>query len=86
MTIQIQKQFDNLEDGIQNMIDAAIYDYGQWMQPDTETRIKMNKEFAEGWVVKTGLKYAKIMQKNGGKFGDLLLRWIPTRSSKKVIC
>ena len=50
MTIQIQKQFDNLEDGIKNMIDAAIYDYGQWMQADTETRIKMNKEFAEGWV------------------------------------
>ena len=67
MTIQIQKQFDNLEDGIQNMIDAAIHDYGQWMQPDTETRIKMNKEFAEGWVVKTGPKYAKIMQKNGGQ-------------------
>ena len=67
MTIQIQKQFDNLEDGIQNMINAAIHDYGQWMQPDTETRIKMNKEFAEGWVVKTGPKYAKIMQKNGGQ-------------------
>ena len=67
MTIQIQKQFDNLEDGIQNMINAAIHDYGQWMPADTETRVKMNKEFAEGWVVKPGPKYAKIMQKNGGQ-------------------
>ena len=40
MTIQIQKQFDNLEDGIQNMIDAAIYDYGQWMQPDMKLVLK----------------------------------------------
>ena len=47
MTIQIQKQFDNLEDGIQNMIDAAIYDYGQWMPADTEVRIKMNKELLQ---------------------------------------
>ena len=64
MTIQIQKQFDNLEDGIQNMIDAAIHDYGQWMPADTEVRIKMNKEFAEGWVIKTGPKYTKILNKN----------------------
>lgn len=66
MTIQIQKNFDNLEDGIQNMIDAAIHDYGQWMKPDTEVRAKMNKEFAEGWVIKTGPKYTKILQKHGG--------------------
>ena len=64
MTIQIQKNFDNLEDGIQNMIDAAIHDYGQWMPADTEVRIKMNKEFAEGWVIKRGPKYTKILNKN----------------------
>ena len=67
MTIQIQKNFDNLEDGIQNMIDAAIHDYGQWMKPDNEVRAKMNKEFAEGWVIKTGPKYTKILQKEGGQ-------------------
>jgi len=64
------KQFDNIEDGIQNMIAAAIHDYGQWMKPDTqdenrnEVRVKMNKEFAEGWVIKRGPKYTKLLNKN----------------------
>ena len=67
---KIMKQFDNIEDGIQNMIDAAIHDYGQWMKPDTqdanrnEVRVKMNKDFAEGWVIKRGPKYTKILNKN----------------------
>ena len=67
---KIMKQFDNIEDGIQNMIDAAIHDYGQWMKPDTqdanrnEVRVNMNKDFAEGWVIKRGPKYTKILNKN----------------------
>ena len=66
MTIRVMKQFDNIEDGIQNMIAAAIHDYGQWMKPDTEVRAKMNKEFAENFVIKEGNKYIKILVKNGG--------------------
>lgn len=67
---KIMKQFDNIEDGIQNMIAAAIHDYGQWMKPDTqdenrnEIRVNMNKDFAEGWVIKRGPKYTKILNKN----------------------
>ena len=67
---KIMKQFDNIEDGIQNMIAAAIHDYGQWMKPDTqdenrnEVRVNMNKDFAEGWVIKRGPKYTKILNKN----------------------
>ena len=80
MTTQIQKQFDNLEDGIQNMIDAAIHDYGQWMPADTEVRIKMNKEFAEGWVIKTGPKYTKILQKHGGNVWGFVVN---TENDKK---
>jgi len=64
MTIKIMKQFDNIEEGVQNMIAAAIYDYGQWMKPETEVRVKMNEEFAEGWVIKRGPKYTKILNKN----------------------
>ena len=70
MATKVMKQFDNIEDGIQNMIDAAIHDYGQWMKPDTqdtnrnEVRAKMNQEFAEGWVIKRGPKYTKILNKN----------------------
>ena len=61
---KIMKQFDNIEDGIQNMIAAANYDYQGFMKPDTEVRTKMNKEFVEGWVIKTGTKYIKILNKN----------------------
>ena len=61
---KIMKQFDNIEDGIQNMIAAATHDYQEWMKPDTEVRVKMNKEFEEGWVIKTGPKYTKILNKN----------------------
>ena len=61
---KIMKQFDNIEDGIQNMIAAANYDYQGFMKPDTAVRAKMNKEFVEGWVIKTGTKYTKILNKN----------------------
>ena len=61
---KIMKQFDNIEDGIQNMIAAATHDYKGWMKPDTEVRAKMNKEFEEGWVIKRGPKYTKILNKN----------------------
>ena len=40
---KIMKQFDNIEDGIQNMIAAATHDYQGWMKPETEIRAKMNK-------------------------------------------
>ena len=61
---KIMKQFDNIEDGIQNMIAAATHDYQGWMKPETEVRAKMNQEFAEGWVIKRGPKYTKILNKN----------------------
>ena len=61
---KIMKQFDNIEDGIQYMIAAATHDYQGWMQPETEVRTKMNQEFAEGWVIKRGPKYTKILNKN----------------------
>tara|TARA_B100001057_G_scaffold285333_1_gene285554 strand:- start:2519 stop:2869 length:351 start_codon:yes stop_codon:yes gene_type:complete len=61
---KIMKQFDNIEDGIQNMIAAATHDYQGWMKPKTEVRAKMNQEFAEGWVIKRGPKYTKILNKN----------------------
>ena len=63
---KIMKQFDNIEDGIQNMIAAATHDYQGWMKPETEVRVNMNKKFVEGWVIKYGVKYIKILQKDGG--------------------
>lgn len=72
MTTKVTKKFDTVEAGIENMIAAAIHDYGQWMKPDTqdadrnEIRIRMHKEFAENFVIKEGNKYIKILIKNGG--------------------
>ena len=64
MTTKVMKKFDTVEAGIENMIAAAIYDYGKFMKPDTEVRAKMNKEFAENFVIKEGNKYIKILVKN----------------------
>ena len=55
--IAIKKKFDNIDDGIANMIAAANYDYNSFMPENKE----MCDDFANGWVVKKGKKYIKIM-------------------------
>jgi len=55
--IPIKKKFDNIDDGIANMIAAANYDYNSFMPENKE----MCDDFANGWVVKKGKKYIKIM-------------------------
>ena len=59
MTVSVKKKFDNIDDGIANMIAAAIYDYNNWSR--SEASEEMKKEFADGFVVKTGKKYIKIL-------------------------
>ena len=61
MTVSVKKQFDNVSDGIQNMIAAATHDYTKCNFNES-----MNKNFTEGWVVKEGQKYIKILTNNGG--------------------
>ena len=63
MTVSVKKKFDNIDDGIANMIAAAIHDYSSQSYRSSE---KMNKEFADGFVVKKGKKYIKILTNNGG--------------------
>ena len=60
MTIAINKKFDNVDDGIQNMLSAANHDYTKFL--DNE---EMHKEFVGGWVIKQGNKYIKILTRNG---------------------
>ena len=55
--IPIKKTFKTVEAGIENMIAAANYDYNSFM-PDNK---EMCDDFADGWVVKEGKKYIKIM-------------------------
>ena len=59
MTVSVKKKFDNIDDGIANMIAAAIYDYNNWSR--SEASEEMKKEFADGFVVKKGKKYIKIL-------------------------
>jgi hypothetical protein len=59
MTISVSKQFDNVSDGIQNMLAAATHDYNKFCNNEN-----MQQEFADGWVVKEGQKYIKILSKN----------------------
>jgi hypothetical protein len=61
MTIPVNKKFDNIDDGIKNMIAAANADYEK-MSFNSD----MNREFVTGWVVKKGSKYIKILTKSGG--------------------
>ena len=75
MTVSVKKQFDNVSDGIQNMIAAATHDYTK-----SNFSERMNKEFTEGWVVKEGTKYIKIMTNSGGSAWGFVVN---TDSDKK---
>ncbi len=59
MTVSVKKQFDNVKDGIANMIAAATHDYNKFCSNEN-----MQKDFAEGWALKEGQKYIKILSKN----------------------
>ena len=61
MTIEIKKTFDNVDDGIANMIAAANADYENFRVSD-----EMKAKFKEEWVIKKGSKYIKIMTNGGG--------------------
>ena len=67
MTILVKKTFKIIEDGIDNMLKACNADYEKFMPPSrSEGAKKMNEEFKNGWVIKSGTKYIKIMTRNGG--------------------
>ena len=55
--IPIKKTFKTVEAGIENMLAAAESDYNNFM-PENKG---MCDDFADGWVVKEGKKYIKIM-------------------------
>ena len=49
----------NIEDGIQNLINASIEDYNK----DTQNE-NMKNEFANSWSVKVGQKFIKVIAKH----------------------
>jgi hypothetical protein len=61
MTVFIKKKFETVDDGIENLISAAIYDYSDQDYRIDNINEGMNKKFADGFVVKKGKKYIKII-------------------------
>ena len=68
MTVLVEKSAVTLEDGIKTLIESAITDYKKRYGDGLDTDIgkKMVGDFINGFVVKSGQKYIKIMSENGG--------------------
>ena len=71
MTVLVEKSATTLEDGIKTLIESAITDYKKRYGDGLNTDIgkKMVGDFINGFVVKSGQKYVKIMSGNGGTVG-----------------
>ena len=63
MTVLVEKSATTLEDGIKTLIESAITDYKKRYGDglDTDMGKKMVGDFINGFVVKSGQKYIKIM-------------------------
>ena len=80
--IDIMKKFDNVDDGIANMIAAANYDFKDRFGDNAD----MVKEFVDGWVVKKERNTSRFAPEMVVLLGVLLSTLMMTRNSKKVIC
>ena len=71
MTVLVEKSAVTLEDGIKTLIESAITDYKKRYGDGLNTDVgkKMVGDFINGFVVKSGQKYVKIMSGNGGTVG-----------------
>ena len=59
MTVQVKKKFDSIDDGINNMLDAAAWDYSGRKFTHTTA-----SDFRDKFIVKVGKKYIKIGRKS----------------------
>ena len=68
MTVQIKKKFDSIDDGINNMLDAAAHDYAKGGYTH-----KSSFEFRDEFMIKVGQKYIKVGRKSdyNGKMGQV---------------
>ena len=81
MTIPVKKKFDNVDDGIANMIAAANADYDKFMPASRNA--EMNEEFHNGWKIKKGSKYTKISTRNGGNAWGFVVNTDTDKKFKK---
>jgi len=70
---QVTKKFDNLMDGINNLIKAANADYCDspsydgFKEVKSDTRLEMEEKFKNGWTIKNGQKYIGIYSTTGNQ-------------------
>ena len=62
---QVTKQFDNVMDGVNNLIKAIKADYCDSTSYDgsktkSDVRLEMEEKFKNGWTIKNGQKYIGI--------------------------
>ena len=62
MTVQITKTANNMTDGINNMTDAMIEDYNDFISTE-----RMQDTFANGFEIRKGKKYIKVTNQNAVK-------------------
>ena len=68
MSVQVNKKFNSIDDGINNMLDAAAHDYSKGGYTH-----RTSDDFRNDFMVKVGQKYIKIGRKSdyNGKMGQV---------------
>ena len=69
---QVTKKFDNVMDGVKNLIKAANADYCDGTSYDgsktkSDVRLEMEEKFKNGWTIKNGQKYIGIYKTLGNQ-------------------
>ncbi len=64
MTVYVKDASKSVLSGLSKMKAAMIADYADFMVPDTDTKKKMNADFIDGFDIRYGKKYIKIVCNN----------------------
>ena len=78
MTVYVTKTANTVVGGISHMMEAANEDYMNFSVNDA-----MKADFVEGWDVKSGSKYVKIMTDNGGSAWGFIVKTDTDKKFKK---
>ena len=61
MTVYVKDSSKSVLSGLSKMKSAMIADYAKFMVPDTDNKKKMNADFIDGFDIRYGKKYIKIV-------------------------
>ena len=64
MTVYVKDSSKSVLSGLSKMKAAMIADYADFMVPDTDTKKKMNADYADNYDIRYGKKYIKIVCNN----------------------